>query len=1045
MSDLMRLTSMSSLLKRMFEEYRSQHSIFDLPEKSWYRKSDTRMIGLLGESCGTVLGPAAGPHTQLSQNIVSAYLTGSRFIELKTVQILDKLEIEKPCIDAADEGYNTEWSTELALEEAWREYTRAWIALHIIEGLFDMKPADAARSFIFNMSIGYDLKGILSETMQRFIAWMKDCSGEPLFLKWLEESADELPGLLKGSGLEHKIPEIPNIVKSISGKICKSVTLSTMHGCPPNEIESICRYTLTEQKLHTYVKLNPTLLGLETVRDMLGGLGYDYVELDKDGFAHDLQYPDALKILETLRAVAGEEDLMFGVKLTNTLACRNNMGELPGEEMYLSGRALFPLTVNLAARLSEHFDGDLPISFSGGITIHNVEDVFQTGIRPITMATDLLKPGGYLRQTQMANRLDALTDWDYALIDVPSLKNLAARSLKADYLSKDFRGEDEVSIPGSLPLFDCYEAPCITACAIGQHIPEYIRLAGEGRYGEALSCIYERNALPSITGHICDHQCELACTRLDYEGALNIREVKKVAVKNGMEELRRNWVKPTVTRSVKAAVLGAGPAGLSAAYFLAREGFPVTVFEREADAGGVVRYTIPHFRISREAIESDVDFIKDNGVEFQFNAKDMTADKLKSMGYTYIVMGVGTYRSKQLPLEGGNTNVHASLQFLRQFNDDPSKLNMGKHVVVIGAGDTAMDCARSALRCKGTEKSTVVYRRAFKQMPASRDEYRHALADDVAFHWLRNPESFSKDGTLSMRVMELGEKDASGRRRPVPTDKTETLKVDSIVYAIGDETDPDVLKALGLNPNAKGLVETGSGGETDQQNVFIIGDARTGTSTIVKCIQEGRLAADAVCRKEDSNWARTEKLPGVNANEQLVQISDKNGIIVGKPDSEAPYNPSAFSLTELNRCLECNYICNKCVDVCPNRANIAVAVQDEPSFSNPNQIVHIDAYCNECGDCGHFCPWEGRPYIDKPTIFSSMVDFKNSKNPGWLEEGKDLHVRYKDQIMVNPQFGDSPDGRQKDMNFDSFMRLYALLKETRPELFAPMNTERSAE
>ena len=1035
MGDLMRLASMNSLLKRMFEEYKSQKSIFDLPEKNWYRKADARKIGLLGESCGTVLGPAAGPHTQLAQNIVAAYLTGSRFIELKTVQILDKLEIEKPCIDAADEGYNTEWSTELALEEAWREYTRAWIALHIIEGLFGMKPADEPRSFIFNMSVGYDLKGILSGTMQRFIAWMKDCSGEPLFRTWLDESERALPKLLKGTSLEAKIPEIPGIIQAISGKICKSVTLSTMHGCPPDEIESICRYMLTEQNLHTYVKLNPTLLGLETVNSMLSGLGYDYVELDSDGFEHDLKYPDALKILETLRSVAKDQGLMFGVKLTNTLACRNNMGELPGEEMYLSGRALFPLTVNLAARLSEQFKGDLPISFSGGITIHNVEDVFQTGIRPITMATDLLKPGGYLRQAQMADNLDGISDWEHSAIDVAGLKKLAARALDADYLNKDFRGEDEVVIPGDLPLFDCYEAPCITACAIGQHIPEYIRLAGEGRYGEALSCIYERNALPSITGHICDHQCELACTRLDYEGALNIREIKKVAVKKGMEEFRKNWVKPTVTRSAKAAVLGAGPAGLSAAYFLAREGFPVTVFEREADAGGVVRYTIPHFRVSRETIESDVDFIKDNGVEFQFNAKDMTVDKLKSLGYTYIVMGVGTYRSKQLPLKGGNTNVHPSLQFLRQFNDDPSKLSMGKHVVVIGAGDTAMDCARSALRCQGTEKSTVVYRRAFKQMPASRDEYRHALADKVAFHWLRNPESFTPDGTLTLRVMELGEKDASGRRRPVPTDKTETLKVDSIVYAIGDEADPDVLKSLGLKPNASGYVETANGGETDQQNVFLIGDARTGTSTIVKCIQEGRLAADAVCRRDDPNWTRKEDLPAVNTTEQLVQITDKTGKIVGKPDAEEPYTLPAFSLTELNRCLECNYICNKCVDVCPNRANIAVPVQGEPLFSNPNQIVHIDAYCNECGDCGHFCPWEGRPYIDKPTIFNSMIDFKNSENPGWLEEGSDLHVRYNGQIMVNPKSGSVP---------DSFMRLYAILKETRPELFAAMDTERNA-
>lgn len=1039
MSDKMRLLGLTDLLRRIFDEYRTQKSIFDLPEHSWYRKQDTRKIKILGDNCGTVLGPAAGPHTQLAQNIVSSYLTGSRFIELKTVQILDALEIDKPCIHINDEGYNTEWSTELSLEEAWREYTRAWIVLHIIETLFDMKPEGEERSFVFNMSVGYDMKGIMTDRMQQYIRRIKDCSQEPLFQQWLEEASAELPAMLHGTGLESRASLIPEIISNMSGKICRSVTLSTMHGCPPDEIESICHYMLTEQHLDTYVKLNPTLLGFHNVKKILSNLGYDYIALNEEGFQHDLQYDDALKILTRLIKTAKDCGLTFGVKLTNTLAALNDQGHLPDKDMYVSGRAIFPLSIGIAARLSEYFNGELPISYSGGISIHNVEDVFKTGIRPITMATDLLKPGGYLRQVQMAKKLEELEKWDYEKIDVLALKKLAEDSLTSEKLSKNWQDEGEVRTSGTMPFFDCYVAPCVTACAIQQHIPEYIRLVGEGRYQEAMECIYERNALPSLTGHICDHQCQSACTRLDYEGCLNIREIKKMAVLNGMDDFRRTWKKPKVTQSKKVAVIGAGPAGLSAAYFLAREGFPVTIFEREADAGGIVRYVLPHFRISREAIDSDINLIKDQGVEFVFNVDEkVDISALREKGFEYILLGLGTYQIRNFDLEGDNKAIHPALHFLTQFNKDSSELDMGKHVVVIGAGDTAMDCARSALRCKGAEKVTVVYRRSFKQMPAIPEEYQLAVEDGVEFLWLRNPEKFTKDGTLTVRVMELGEKDSSGRQRPVATEITEKLRVDSIIYAVGDDPDATMLRDIGLNPDAKSMVKTQEGGETEIKNVFLIGDSHTGASTIVQCISEGRRAADVICRKENPSWVRDEKLPHNDIDQQRNQIAMKRGDVLVKPDARSDYNIKQFAQNELNRCVECNHVCNKCVDVCPNRANIAVPVDGEPLFNNPYQIVHLDAYCNECGDCGHFCPWDTQvPYLDKPTVFSSMVDFENSKNPGWLQDGNNLHIRFKGKVAMNPS-------ESQDRDFQAFMRLYAILQDTRPELFAPLNTQGAA-
>jgi putative selenate reductase len=1046
MGDKMRLLPFDELLHRILEEYRSQKSILDIPRDSWYRKPDGTTISIFEESCETVLGPAAGPHTQLAVNILSSYLTGSRFIELKTVQILDALELEKPCIDAHDEGYNTEWSTELALDEAWQEYAKGWILLHLIEYLFDMKRSALERSFIFNMSVGYDLKGILTEPMQRYISRMKDSSGEDRFRRWIETVRTVVPPLLKGTDLEGRADGLAHF--DVSPRICRSVTLSTMHGCPPDEIESICTYMLTDQHLDTYVKLNPTLLGFDTVRDILQKLGYGYVQLDRSGFDHDLQYPQALEILTRLRTIAEGAGRRFGVKLTNTLAAKNTLENLPGDDYYLSGRALFPLSITLAARLSDHFQGDLPISYSGGITVHNAAAVYRTGIRPITLATDLLKPGGYLRQVQIARSIDEAVRADgddrsdpADRIDVTALKALAAGGFDDPTLHKDFRGTDEVESPGTLPLYDCYEAPCVTACAIHQHIPEYIRLVGEERYDEALELIYERNALPSMTGHICDHQCQLVCTRLDYEGCISIREVKRLAVLHGMEGYRERWRKPEVTRPERVAVVGAGPTGLSAAYFLAREGFSVTVFEREADAGGVVRYVVPHFRISREAIESDVDFIRDHGVKFRFGVdeKGVTVQTLQEGGYDFVVIGVGTYSTRKLPIEGDNPRVHSSLPFLTQFNRDPSVLSMGRRVAVIGAGDTAMDCARSALRCPGVEEVTIVYRRAFEQMPATREEYELARDDGIAFHWLRNPRRFDADGTFTVEVMTLGEKDASGRRRPEPTGATETLHVDSIVYAIGDDPDAAALERLGLKGGEAGFATTPTG-ETDLENVFLVGDSRTGPSTIVQCIAEGRGAADEICRRVEPSWQRNEAAPPMDGQVRMNQIGEKRGCIVPAPTVSPDDDPGAYGRTELSRCLECDFVCNKCVDVCPNRANIAVPVEGEALFFNPFEIVHLDAYCNECGNCGHFCPWKtGVPYVDKPTVFSTREDFDNSENPGWLVESDTVTVRSGGEtaeLSLKEALGRGAAGAGgQTLDEARLYRLFSILHDRRPHLF----------
>ncbi|HGM5488839.1 TPA: putative selenate reductase subunit YgfK [Serratia fonticola] len=1025
MGDIMRPVPFKALLTRIFDEYQASRSIFGIPEQQFYRKHDERQIHVFNESCETPLGPAAGPHTQLAQNIIVSWLTGGRFIELKTVQILDRLELEKPCIDAEDECFNTEWSTEFTLLKAYDEYLKAWFALHLLEAMFDPRAKGESKSFIFNMSVGYNLDGIKQPPMQAFIHNMMDSAQNPKYAEyqailgaWVQDE-----GFINQFGLSAQRGALTELSEHIPAQLVSGITLSTMHGCPPDEIEAICRYMLAEKRLNTFVKLNPTLLGYARVRAILDTCGFDYVGLKEESFEHDLKLEQAIAMLHRLTALSKQQQLGFGVKLTNTLGTINHKGALPGEEMYMSGRALFPLSINVAAVLSREFNGELPISYSGGASKFNVREIFDTGIRPITMATDLLKPGGYLRLMECMQELDRSDSWQMTRIDVDKLQALADKAVSMEYTQKHWKSTDRIDAGGPLPMIDCYVAPCVTACAIKQDIPEYIRLLGEQRYADALELIYQRNALPAITGHICDHQCQYNCTRLDYDSALNIRELKKVALEQGWDEYQRRWHKPAGSGSKRpVAILGAGPAGLSAGYFLARAGYQVTLFEREANAGGVVKNIIPQFRIPAELIQHDIDFVAAHGVKMVYGCDtDLTVDKLQQQGFDYVFIGIGTDKNSGVKLAGNNRNVHKSLPFLRDFNLG-KPMSLGKHVAVVGAGNTAMDCARAALKVPGVQDVTVLYRRTLNEMPAYREEYLEAVEDNVQFMFLTNPEHFDANGTLTARVMTLGEPDEQGRRRPVATDQTLTLQIDTLITAIGEQADEQVLHKLGVPLDDAGYPQVNTAtGETTRPNVFLIGDVQRGPSSIVAAIGSARNAAEVVLARENVKTHHADKYW---SNVDPAEIYRRKGSIsvalVDKTEREA------FVAQEAQRCLECNYVCSKCVDVCPNRANVSIAI---PGFEDRFQTLHLDAYCNECGNCAQFCPWQGKPYKDKVTIYSLPQDFANSTNPGFLVEGTQVSVRqdgklYQLRIASNGQFEQAPSELEEMCRIISHVRTH---------------------
>ena len=366
MSEKMNVQPFGTLLRRMLKEYAESGSIFGTHKSLFYTpKPDAPYAtpDFFGNYLATPIGPSAGPHTQLSQNIISAWLCGGRFIELKTVQIMDELVIPRPCIDITDEGYNVEWSQELKLEQSAQEYINAWAAIHILRRVLGWDAARTPLGTIFDMSVGYNLEGIKTPRMTRFMNQMADASAE----------LAEIRAILKAD-----FPQFADI--GIPNRLTNSVTLSTMHGCPPDEIERIGRYLLEERHLHTVVKMNPTLLGKDRVLSILhDDLGFTEIVIPDAVFEHDISYDKAVKLITALQGVAAAQGLTFGVKLSNTLAMHNHAGRLPGDEMYMSGRALYPVTMNLFDKLLHEFNGNLRVSYSAGADAQNIATILSCG------------------------------------------------------------------------------------------------------------------------------------------------------------------------------------------------------------------------------------------------------------------------------------------------------------------------------------------------------------------------------------------------------------------------------------------------------------------------------------------------------------------------------------------------------------------------------------------------------------------------------------------------------------------------------------------
>lgn len=960
MGDRMTPIPFSQLVEWTMREYTERGTVFGVYRG--YKAKEECKRSIFGRGLETPIGPAAGPHTQLAQNIVGAYVAGSRFFELKTVQILDgeDLPVSKPCIRAEDECYNVEWSTELYVPEALEEYVKGWFLVNLVAKEMGLGSRDG---FQFNMSVGYDLEGIKSEKIDRFIEGLKDAGKTRIFQECKTYLIEHVSMFEKVT-----VEDIENI----SPEICNSVTLSTLHGCPPQEIERIARYLMEEKGLNTFIKCNPTLLGYPFARETMNAMGYDYVSFGEFHFLDDLQYEEAIPMLTRLIAFAEERTLEFGVKITNTFPVDIKQGELPGEEMYMSGKSLYPLSISLAAKLSEEFDGKLRISFSGGADYYNIKKIVDAGIWPVTVATTLLKPGGYQRLEQMAELLEDQAG-EFVRVDVEAVKKIAEEAITDIHHVKAVKPLPSRKLKESVPLVDCFVAPCEKGCPIEQDITAYVQLAGEGKYLDALKVITEKNPLPFITGTICPHNCMNKCTRNFYEDPVQIREMKLISAEGGFSELKKELHKGNREFGKKTAIVGGGPAGLAVAYFLGREGMDVTLFEAKDSLGGVVRHIIPEFRISNDAIEKDIFLVQSMGVDVKLNTKITDLEVVKKQGFDYVVLAVGASKPGVLRLEAGES-INA-LEFLEEFKRKNGEVELGKQVVVIGGGNTAMDTARAAKRSKGVEKVSLVYRRTKRYMPADEEELVMTVEDGVEFRELLAPVKLV-DGKLICKVMVLGEIDESGRRSVKETEELVEIPADTVIAAVGEQVSTDFLTENGINITNRGkAIVNHETLESSKKDIFVVGDGLTGPGTVVEAIRDAIKVSRAILdddHKKDYKDKVTEE-----------EIYSRRGVLSSPKDGKE----------ESERCLTCSAVCENCVEVCPNRANLSLKV----SGMDMNQILHVDYMCNECGNCESFCPYDSAPYLNKFTLFANEKDFNNSKNEGFtvLEaDGLICKVRY---------------------------------------------------
>ncbi|MFN4218238.1 MAG: NAD(P)-binding protein [Candidatus Bipolaricaulia bacterium] len=510
------------------------------------------------------------------------------------------------------------------------------------------------------------------------------------------------------------------------------------------------------------------------------------------------------------------------------------------------------------------------------------------------------------------------------------------------------------------PVYSEKLAPCKNACPVGNDIPRILSLVSEGRYEDAWRLFRETSPLPGVCGRVCYHPCESFCNRKNFDEALSIAAIERFVADACFDLEDRISERPK--RSEKIAIVGSGPAGLACAYFLAKDGYAVTVFEGASQPGGMLRLGIPSYRLPREVLDREIELIARWGVEFRTNTKigqDIEIEKLWEQ-YDALFIATGAHRSRALNIPGEEFAL-TGLEFLKAVNLSPSPseqgVRLGKRVLIIGGGNTAMDCARTALRLGAAP--VVVYRRTREEMPAIAEEIEEAEHEGVQFEFLAAPVAMHKlDGKLEVQCirMQLGEPDASGRRRPVPIPGSDfILRADTVLKAVGEE--PELSFLSETLQTSEGIVIQRAAGLLERAGIFIGGDAQTGPSTVAQAMRSGKEASHAI-----KSFLRGERKPKPTHLEEALRINFS--YFVHKPRVPTPQLPIAErivnfaetkrpldahqALSEAQRCFSCG-VCNNCDNCwvfCPDAAIARV---------NGTYTVNYD-FCKGCGVCAEECP-----------------------------------------------------------------------------------------
>ena len=453
-------------------------------------------------------------------------------------------------------------------------------------------------------------------------------------------------------------------------------------------------------------------------------------------------------------------------------------------------------------------------------------------------------PGNALRLGQKLCSSDDLTPPGYA-----KLTNTV-------FVKKTFNPDYRENFKDTV---DTGTAPCKAACPAHVPVQGYLKLAAQGRYTEALELIKKENPFPAVCGRICNKRCETECTRASVDEAVAIDEVKRFIADHDMHEDTR-FVPKMVNQigrpyTEKIAIIGAGPAGMSCAYYLANKGYPVTVFDRNPVPGGMLTLGIPSFRLEKDVLNAEIEILKDMGVEFKCGVevgKDVTIEQLRGEGYMGFYLAIGAQKSQKLSVPGEELpGVWGGIDFLREVNLG-NKPEIGTRCAVVGGGNVAMDVCRAAVRL-GAEETYVIYRRSAEELPADPEEVKEAMAEGVKFRYLSAPTEIlgeaGKVTGIKLEVMELGEADEKGRRKPVGTGKFETLPIDSVIAAVGQTVDWGGLDTGKLEKSAKGTALADAlTYQTAEPDIFVGGDVYTGPKFAIDAIAAGKEAAISLHR-----------------------------------------------------------------------------------------------------------------------------------------------------------------------------------------------------